>query len=119
MTKYLASTAKTSLLACSLITLASNVALSTANANVKDQFSSCAAEAMAAKSLSAKKVSLNLPSTSTDKLDHDLSVSQREYLMKLVNPSTGESLGKVRCTLFNDGTIKSVRYVRENSKYGS
>lgn len=82
-----------------------------ANASIEEQFNTCAEEAIASQKISAKKISIELPTASKASMDHDESFATYEYVMELVNPKTGMALGKVSCTLTKDGNVRSVRYL--------
>lgn len=85
------------------------------NASIEEQFSLCASKAIAAQSISAKKISVELPATNAKAMDHDSSYVTHEYIMELVNPRTGEGLGKVSCRVSRSGDIKAVRLLSKQS----
>lgn len=89
-------------------------AIGTANASIEEQFTSCALQAMATQSISAKKVSIDLPTNSKVVLDHGSSSVTDEYVMKLINQRTGQDLGKISCNVSAEGEVRSVRYLSKN-----
>jgi len=89
------------------------MATSIASANLSKQFSSCAAEAIASKKLSAKKFSVTLPTQDLKLMDHDSSAITSEYIMQLTNPASGESLGRISCRVNTKGYVQSVKYLNQ------
>lgn len=98
----------TSIIAASLTTI---IASATANASLDTQFSSCAAKAIESKSIIAKKISVELPSSRAAEMDHDSSSKFREYKMGLINPKSGEELGQISCRVNQAGKVESVTYL--------
>ncbi len=101
-----------SLIACVVASSASVTAnASSERQTLASHFNSCANEAIAAKSITARKIKVELPSYSEAAMDHDVSTRSHEYVMELINPKTGQALGKVSCKVSAEGSVQSVRYL--------
>ncbi len=83
----------------------------TSFANLNTQFSQCANTALESHNTSTKKISVRLPSTEVQAMDHDQSSRFREFKMQLVNSKSGKELGVVRCRVNKKGQIESVQYL--------
>ena len=84
-------------------------------ANLDAQFSQCAASALESKNITASKISVDLPTSSADLLNHSYSTETRQLKMKLANAKSGKSLGLISCQVDGDGVVKSVRYLSKAS----
>ncbi len=109
--KVIMTTFFTRLSSVAAISIATFSASNIANANLNSQFSSCAAKAIESQSISAKKISVELPSTSAQEMDHSASPKIREYQMGLVNPKSGEELARISCRVTKSGQVQSVTYL--------